>query len=52
MQEFTKICLAEERLEEPVWPEQTFKQLFHMGFKRRWVDSLDHPIFKQLRGKA
>jgi hypothetical protein len=47
-----QVCLADERLEEPVWPKQSFQELFHMGFKRRWVSSLDHPIFKQLRGRA
>ena len=47
-----QVCLAEERLEEPTWPEQSFQQIFHMGFKRRWVSDLDHPIFKQLRGRA
>jgi len=44
--------LAEEKLEEPEWPEQTFLELFQIGFKRRTVDSLDHPVFKQLRGRA
>jgi len=43
---------AEEVLEEPEWPKQTFSELFRIGFKRRTVDSLEHPIFKQLRGRA
>jgi hypothetical protein len=46
------MALAEESLNEPEWPKQTFKELFHIGFKRRTVNSLDHPIFKQLRGRA
>jgi hypothetical protein len=50
--EVYQVCLADERLEEPKWPEQSFQQLFHMGFKRRWVNNLDHPIFKQLRGRT
>ena len=46
------IALAEEPLEEPQWPEQSFQELFQIGFKRRTVNSLDHPIFKQLRGRV
>ena len=46
------VALAEEPLEEPEWPEQSFQELFHIGFKRRRVDSLEHPVFKQLRGRA
>jgi hypothetical protein len=45
------VAPAEDQLEEPEWPEQGFKELFDIGFKRRQVDSLDHPVFKQLRGK-
>jgi hypothetical protein len=46
------VSLAEDVLEEPQWPEQSFDELFKIGFKRRTVTSLDHPIFKQLRGRA
>jgi hypothetical protein len=46
------VSLAEEFLEEPEWPEQSFQELFQIGFKRRTVNSLDHPIFKQLRGRV
>ena len=43
---------AEEKLEEPEWPEQSFDELFRIGFKRRRVESMDHPVFTQLRGRA
>jgi len=44
-------AVAEEVLEEPMWPKQSFHELFQIGFKRRTVESLDHPVFKQLRGR-
>jgi hypothetical protein len=44
------VALAQDCLPDPVWPEQTFKELFKIGFKRRIVDSLEHQVFKQLRG--
>jgi hypothetical protein len=46
------VALAEAPLEDPEWPEQSFQELFQIGFKRRTVNSLDHPIFKQLRGRV
>jgi hypothetical protein len=46
------MALAEESLGEPKWPEQSFRELFHIGFKRRTVYSLEHPVFKQLRGRV
>jgi hypothetical protein len=46
------VAVAEDHLGEPEWPDQTFQELFRPGFKRRTVDSLEHPVFKQLRGRA
>ena len=46
------VAPAESFLEEPEWPEQSFQELFQIGFKRRTVKSLDHPVFKQLRGRV
>jgi len=46
------MALAEEMLNEPEWPKQSFQELFHIAFKRRTVNNLDHPVFKQLRGRA
>jgi hypothetical protein len=42
---------AEELLEDPLWPEQSFKELFHLGFKRRWIADMEHKVFKQIRGR-
>ena len=45
------VVVAEDELEEPEWPVQSFAELIKLGFKRRTVNSLDHPVFKQLRGR-
>jgi hypothetical protein len=37
---------------EPAWPEQSMQELIRLGFKRRIVDSLDHPVMKRLRGRV
>jgi hypothetical protein len=46
-----KLVLAQDDLGEPEYPEKSMQELIHLGFKRRIVDSLDHPVMKQLRGK-
>jgi hypothetical protein len=37
-------------LSSPVWPRQSFTELLQMAFRNRVIDSMDHPIVKQLRG--
>jgi hypothetical protein len=36
---------------EPVWPELPFERLLEIGFRDRFIDSLDHPVLRRLRGK-
>ncbi|MER3448117.1 MAG: hypothetical protein C4291_15420 [Candidatus Dadabacteria bacterium] len=38
-------------LEAPEWPELAFKELLRIAFKNRYIDSLDHPVLKRLRGE-
>jgi hypothetical protein len=45
------IVVAEDRLEEPEFPEQSMQELIRLGFKRRTVNSLDHSVMKAMRGK-
>jgi hypothetical protein len=39
------------KLEEPEWPDLTFDEMFKIAFKDRFIDSLDHPVLKELRGE-
>ena len=45
------VAVAEDDLEAPEFPSQSMEDLIKLAFKRRTVDSLDHPVFKQLRGR-
>ena len=45
------VAVAEDDLEAPESPSQSMEELIKLAFKRRTVDSLDHPVFKQLRGR-
>lgn len=37
-------------LPEPKWPELTFDQILQIAFRDRLIDSLDHPVIRELRG--
>jgi hypothetical protein len=45
------VSLAQDNLGEPGYPDKTPAEILRLGFKRRLVDSLEHPVFSQLRGK-
>ena len=46
------VALAQDNLGEPVFPtHKTPQEILKLGFKHRWVESLDHPVFNQLRGR-
>ncbi len=45
-----KILVAQNLLEEPVWPEITFQELIKKAFKDRYICDPDHPVLKLLRG--
>ncbi len=36
---------------EPAWPEEDLSQLLELGFKKRVIDSDDHPVMNQLLGR-
>jgi len=37
---------------EPQWPTQSFSDLLRVAFKGKFIDSLEHPVLKRLRGEA
>jgi hypothetical protein len=47
-----RIWEARGDLPEPEWPEQSLGDLLRIAFKVRYVDSLDHPVLKRLRGEV
>jgi hypothetical protein len=36
----------------PEWPDMPFQQLLKIAFKDRFINGLDHPILKRLRGES
>src|SRR5262249_39763809 len=36
---------------DPTWPDYSFKELLRIAFRDRFVDRLDHPVVRRLRGE-
>ena len=43
---------ATGNLGDPEWPSLPFNELLRIAFKDKYIDALDHPVFKRLRGEA
>lgn len=41
-----------EHAVDPAWPEHSMSALLRIAFKDRYIDTLDHPILRQLRGEV
>ena len=39
-------------LPDPEWPDRTFSEIIRTAFQGRLIDSLDHPLLRQLRGDS
>jgi hypothetical protein len=49
-----ELFTAEKTIAEPAWPDPMppFNELLRTAFRDRYVDSVDHPLVKRLRGLA
>ena len=43
---------AAGELAEPTWPELSFQEIVKLCFKGRFLDSMDHPVLRALRGEV
>ena len=46
------VLVAEANLAEPEWPEILFSELIEIAFRGRIIDTLEHPVIRQLLGVA
>jgi len=44
--------IATGDLPAPEWPDKTFRELLRIAFRDKYIDTLDHPVVKRLRGSA
>jgi hypothetical protein len=43
---------ATANLPGPEWPELSFQHLLRVAFKDRFIQEMDHPVLRKLRGEA
>jgi hypothetical protein len=43
---------AAGELAEPEWPELTFQAILKLCFKDRFIQNLEHPVIRSLRGEV
>lgn len=43
---------AGSELSPPKWPKWSFQEILKAAFKDRFIQSLDHPVLKELRGEV
>lgn len=44
--------VAQKQLDEPKWPNMSFGDILRESFKHRFIECLDDPILRKLRGEA
>jgi hypothetical protein len=42
---------AQGDLPDPVWPSETFAELFSIAFRGKVIDDIDHPVLRKLHGE-
>lgn len=46
------VVKSQAKLDDPKWPDVTFEEMFKIAFKDRYIDSMDHPVLRELRGEV
>lgn len=46
------VYAASGNLPDPVWPETPLADLLRVAFGGRYIDTLDHPVLRRLRGEV
>ena len=47
-----EVYLATGDLPDPEWPEMDFTKILEIAFKGRFIEDLDHPALRRLRGEV
>jgi hypothetical protein len=45
------IVVAKGDLGDPSWPDYSLQELIKVGFRDRFIDSLDHPVVREINGE-
>jgi hypothetical protein len=45
------VVVAKGDLGDPSWPDHSLQELIKIGFRDRFIDSLDHPVVREINGE-
>lgn len=45
------VFVATANFPEPEWPDYTFQQIMEIAFKEHFIQEIDHPVLRRLRGE-
>jgi hypothetical protein len=45
------VAHAPNQTAEPRFPDMSFAEILSVAFRGRYIDDIDHPVLKQLRGE-
>ena len=46
------LTVAQGKIADPEWPDVTFQEVIEIAFRGRVIDSIDHPVIRQLKGEC
>ena len=46
------VFVAQTNAPGPEWPTESFRDLLKVAFRDRFIESMDHPVLKRLRGES
>ena len=46
-----ELLVAPNIPDEPKWPTESMPEILQAAFRGKYIDSLDHPVLKRLRGE-
>ena len=47
-----EVIVGPDPQQEPIWPPHSLEEIIRIAFKGRIIETLDHPVIRQLRGQA
>jgi len=47
-----EVVVPNAELPPPEWPDLSLEQILELAFRDRFIDSVDHPVLKKLRGEV
>jgi hypothetical protein len=47
-----EIFEAQDKIPDPEWPDMPFQEILQIAFRDQFIDDVNHPVLKRLRGAS